>query len=688
MRVVEQTGYLLLCIETTQPVSAVAPEIFSRLAIYLTEMGIALLLSYLLWRLSLVYKQSYIRSWFFALLAFGIYQLMILLQWATPSSLVPAAIMQFTVVFCSYGFAVYLLRGMVQTRGSGTHLLSRVSNARLIVLLSAAAVVSIAPFGWSEAIDAWQRYFQLYFRLLLMGILLLTAAVSLLQRTDNALGQRLAVFSMSLWGVLYIAYTIWQVLSTRQPADIQLLLIYKCVELFLLSCLGLALLIWLHEHERNTNRQLSEKALYLDRYDQLTGALNRDALLTMLQEKLQQSASASTYLLMLGLDKFKTINESVGLKQGDILLRQLNQRLEASILKPALVARTGGDIFALALTDIKTATQLQFALRHLQQLVEKSFDLAGGPLQLSCTIGIASAPEDAMTAESLLQKANIAYHQAKRLQQRSLAYQAGMEDESARLIGWETELLSAMRNDELVLYFQPQINLRDNKLEAFEVLIRWQHPTKGFLMPGQFLPFVEQLGLSRQLDFWILHKAVKTISEWRKQQLQIPLAVNMSPLHFQQDGLKQKIQQLLLQYKISPDLLELEITENTAMHDMEKGSNHVLELQQMGIRVSIDDFGTGYSSLAYLRRMPIEKIKIDRSFVMDMAGNDSDMIIVKTMIKLAHGLGKRILAEGVETAMQLQLLRNLSCDTVQGYYFAKPLSEQDAINFARQPVSL
>jgi len=518
--------------------------------------------------------------------------------------------------------------------------------------------------------------------------LLLTAAVSLLQRTDNALGQRLAVFSMSLWGVLYIAYTIWQVLSTRQPADIQLLLIYKCVELFLLSCLGLALLIWLHEHERNTNRQLSEKALYLDRYDQLTGALNRDALLTLLQEKLQQPLSASTYLLMLGLDKFKTINESVGLKQGDILLRQLNQRLEGSILKPALVARTGGDIFALALTDIKTTTQLQFALRHLQQLVEKSFDLAGGPLQLSCTIGIASAPEDASTAESLLQKANIAYHQAKRLQQRSLAYKAGMEDESARLIGWETELLSAMRNDELILYFQPQINLRDNKLEAFEVLVRWQHPVKGFLMPGQFLPFVEQLGLSRQLDFWILHKAVKTISEWRKQQIQIPLAVNMSPLHFQQDGLKQKIQQLLLQYKISPDLLELEITENTAMHDMEKGSNHVLELQQMGIRVSIDDFGTGYSSLAYLRRMPIEKIKIDRSFVMDMAGNDSDMIIVKTMIKLAHGLGKRILAEGVETAMQLQLLRNLSCDTVQGYYFAKPLSEQDALNFARQPVSL
>ena len=324
----------------------------------------------------------------------------------------------------------------------------------------------------------------------------------------------------------------------------------------------------------------------------------------------------------------------------------------------------------------------------MQQLVEKRFDTIAGPLQLSCTIGIACAPTDADSAERLLQKANIAFHQAKRLQAKHLAYQAGMEDESTRLLSWETELLSAMQNDELILYFQPQINLHDNKLDAFEVLVRWQHPQKGFLMPGQFLPFVEQLGLSRQLDFWVLKKAVQTISQWRQSALQVPLAVNMSPLHFQQDGLKQQIQQLLLQHSVSPELLELEITENTAMHDMEKGSNHVLELQQMGIRVSIDDFGTGYSSLAYLRRMPIDKIKIDRSFVMDMAGNDSDMMIVKTMIKLAHGLGKRILAEGVETEVQLQLLQGMSCDAVQGYYIARPLSEPDAQAFARKRLSL
>lgn len=661
-----------------------AAEIFARLAIYLTQVGIALLLCVLLWNLNRIYQQNYIRSWFIALLGFTSYQLAILLQWALQIPLLMEPL-QFITIMGSYVFAVFLLRGMMLTRRNGVPRWASLSTITLMTSLTILSLITLLPFQLFEIDREWRDYFQVYLRLLLMGILLLGAAISLLQRMESSLGQRLAAATLSLWGCLYIAFAVWRLLSAAELAEPRLTLIYKCAELFLLCCLGLALLIWLHEHERSANMQLTEKARYLDSYDQLTGALNRDALLTQLQHKLQQSADTPLYLLMLGLDKFKTINESVGLKQGDMLLRQLNQRFANSILKPALVARTGGDIFALALTDIQDDSQLNYALRHLQQLVEKRFDSQAGQLQLSCTVGIACAPYDADSAETLLQKANIAFHQAKRLQARHLAYKAGMEDESARLIGWETELLAAMQHDQLVLYFQPQLNLRNNKLDAFEVLVRWQHPKLGLLMPGQFLPFVEQLGLSRQLDFWILQKAVQTISQWRQSGIQVPLAVNMSPLHFQQDGLKQHIQQLLQQYQVTPEFLELEITENTAMHDMEKGSNHVLELQQMGIRVSIDDFGTGYSSLAYLRRMPIDKIKIDRSFVMDMAGNDSDMMIVKTMTKLAHGLGKRILAEGVETAVQLELLKSMACDAVQGYYIARPLPEPEALAFVRAP---
>lgn len=659
------------------------PELFSRLLIYLTEASVALLLSYLLFYFSRVYQQPYIRFWFFSLLAFAVYQVLVIAKNVAAMSVAIDTIFQLCILWSSYLFGMLMLRGMLETRASLQRRLSGWTLQRIFWLAILLSLLSVVPFAYFDSISQWQDYFQTLLRLLLISVLLLSAVVSVVYRTGDSVGQRLAAFMMAGMATVFIVFVVWSLFSASPPT-IREVLLFKSAELFSLSGLGMALLIWQQEQERSVNLQLTEKTRYLNRYDQLTGALNRDALLAQLQERLSGAGEGCFYLFMLGLDKFKNVNESVGLKQGDQVLLQLTKRFESSILKPALVARTGGDIFALVLNDIHSDTQLQFAVRHLQQLVEKNFELTVGQLQLTCTIGIACSSKDSNTAEGLLQKANIAFHQAKRIQQKTLAYQAGMEDETARLISWETELLHAMQHDEFVLYFQPQLNLRDNKVDAFEVLVRWQHPQKGLLMPGQFLPFVEQLGLSRKLDFWILQQAVSTISRWRGLQIQIPLAVNMSPLHFQQDGLKQQIQQLLLQHQISPELLELEITENAAMHDMEKGSNHVIELQQMGIRVSIDDFGTGYSSLAYLRRMPIDKIKIDRSFVMDMAGSDSDMMIVKTMIKLAHGLGKRILAEGVESATQLELLRGMSCDAVQGFYIAKPLAEDDALVFYRQ----
>ncbi len=658
-----------------------ASELFSRLIIYLTEAGVALLLSYLLFYFCRVYQQPYLRFWFLSLLMFALYQLLVISRWLLAAPEYLDAVLQFAIVLSSLLFAMFLLRGMLETRLAADTRLHYWSARRLTLLATAVALLSVLPFMLGNSLAEWQQYVQTYIRLLVLAVLLLMAMFSVLYRIEHSVGQRLAAVMMAVWASVYFIFVVWYLVSTQQQTNLREILIFKSAELFSLFGLGLALLIWQQEHERSANLQLTEKTRYLNRYDQLTGALNRDALLVQLQERISTPDCAPLHLLMLGLDKFKTVNESVGLKQGDQVLFQLTKRFENSVLKPAMVARAGGDIFVLVLNDIGSDSQLQFAIRHLQQLVEKNFDLTVGQLQLTCTIGMACSATDSNSAEGLLQKANIAFHQAKRIQRKFLPYQAGMEDETARLISWETELLHAMQHNEFVLYFQPQLNIRENKLDAFEVLLRWQHPEKGFLMPGQFLPFVEQLGLSRKLDFWVLQQAVDTISRWRKLKVQLPLAVNMSPLHFQQEGLKQQIQQLLLQYQISPELLELEITENAAMHDMEKGSNHVIELQQMGIRVSIDDFGTGYSSLAYLRRMPIDKIKIDRSFVMDMAGNDSDMMIVKTMIKLAHGLGKRILAEGVETAIQLELLRNMACDAVQGYYIAKPLAEADALAY-------
>ncbi|WP_175474839.1 putative bifunctional diguanylate cyclase/phosphodiesterase [Colwellia chukchiensis] len=227
------------------------------------------------------------------------------------------------------------------------------------------------------------------------------------------------------------------------------------------------------------------------------------------------------------------------------------------------------------------------------------------------------------------------------------------------------------------MHFQPQLNLKTNRLESAEVLVRWQHPEQGLLMPGLFFDDIDALNLFSELDNYILEKTCQTMQKWyQTYQRRVPLAINITAVEFQAPNFISNIQRLLVKYQIPPIYLEFEVTENVVITDIELVMKTMVVLQNMGIKVSIDDFGTGYSSLAYLRRLPIDKIKIDRSFIQDVASNDSDLTIVKTMVELSHGLGKRVLAEGVESKEQLQLLRNIGCDAVQGYFVSKPISEQ------------
>tara|TARA_Y100001951_G_scaffold97838_1_gene97939 strand:- start:1794 stop:3794 length:2001 start_codon:yes stop_codon:yes gene_type:complete len=660
----------------------VPAELFARIALYLTQTGLALLMTALFWYYLRIYRQTYLKFWLLAFLAFAGYQVAILLLYTTWLGESWARLPLVTLVnFACYSFALLMLLGNRQqfplnTRQTIGWPVSRYFVV-VFILSCAGMIIPLTP----QEMQPWQQFLNNEIRLTITGIMLLMAGTGLWQSNSRGLGPKLASVVLVLCGVLYLGSALSRLLQISSLESLNFMFVYKSIELVLLVTLGFSLVIWLQENERSTNLKLTEKTRYLDQHDQLTGALNRDALLIQLEQLIVSHSSGNLHVVMLGLDKFKNVNESVGLKQGDRILREVIRRFEQSIVKPALIARTGGDIFGLVLTDIANEKQLQYSLQHIQQLIEKPFLLDSGPIKLTTSIGLSHFPIHASTAEQLLQQANIAFHQAKRLQASWLSYQTGMEEETARLLAWESELLQAISENQFVLYYQPQLSLRSNLLEGFEVLVRWQHPQRGLLMPGEFLPLCEQLGLSQVLDLVILRNAVASIQRWQQQGVHIPLAINMSPVHFEQEGLKQELKGLLQQYSVSPDMVELEVTENTAMQDMEKGSNFALELQQMGIKVSIDDFGTGYSSLAYLRKMPIEKIKIDRSFVMDMTSNDSDMMIVKTMIKLAHGLGKRILAEGVETIDQLNLLRSLSCDAVQGYYIAKPLPEAEALAF-------
>ncbi|WP_333796112.1 putative bifunctional diguanylate cyclase/phosphodiesterase [Rheinheimera sp.] len=654
--------------------------ILARLSLFLIQAGLALVLSLVLWHFYRIYQRHYLKSWSVAFFVLALYviSLSCYSYFATElaSAIYVRQFFEFTYIFTCYAFAIWVLVG-VREAVTSERIASRTVN-QLLWLVGLIALFSVLLFAFDTQLSPWKHYLQVNLRLFFIGAALFVAGIWLFSLQRKIFVTKLVASSIVLWGFQLVVVAMLSVWFGTGDTLNRVILVSKHLELFCQTILGLGLIIWLQEDERTANLQLTAKTRYLDSHDHLTGALNRDALLQELNLLMQQQQEP-LLLVMVGLDRFKTINESVGLKQGDRILREVNRRFEASILKPRFIARTGGDIFALVLTEAHSEKQRQFSLQHIEQQIEKPFAFENVQLKMTASMGLAMYPEHAANAETLLQKANIAFHQAKRQQQRWVQYHSGMEEESARLLLLEKELLQAIEQRQFVLYFQPQWNLREQRIDAFEALVRWQHPERGLLMPAQFLPAAAQLGLSQRLDLALLEQAVATLGRWRQQRMMLPVAVNMSPIHFEQEGLKLKIQQLLERYQVPSSMLELEITEDTAMGDMEKGRNYVTELQQMGIRVSIDDFGTGYSSLGYLRKMPIDKIKIDRSFITDMAGSDSDMMIVKTMITLAHGLGKRILAEGVEDEHQLGLLRHMACDAVQGYLIAKPLPEAEAL---------
>lgn len=656
---------------------------------FLIECSFTCALSFILWYFYRIYQRHYLKSWSIAFTCFAAYLAFFLIYAALDQATGPLygvwVTLEFAYLFSSYAFAIFMLVG-VREAISSERIASRLVN-QLLILVALLAAVSVSLFLFSDGPFLWKDVVQQNLRLLFIGTALVVAGLWLFGQPSRVFVGKWVALAILVWGSLLVILALLAGWLGDTPTLQRMMLIGRQVEFLFQALLGLGLVVWLQDDERITNQQLTEKTLYLDTHDQLTGALNRDALLRDLSGMIQQPVQQPLLLVMLGLDRFKTVNETVGLKHGDRILREVTRRFEASVLKPCLVARTGGDIFAVVLQDILTEKQRQFCLHHIEQLVEKPFNFESGLLKLTATIGVAQFPEHASSAESLLQKANIAFHQAKRQQERWIQYHQGMEEETARLLLLEKELLLALEQKQFVLYYQPQWNIREQRIDGFEALVRWHHPQRGIVMPGNFLPQMEQIGLMRELDLQLLEQAVETLGRWRKQRVQLSVAVNMSPIHFEQAGLKQRIQQLLQQYEVPPTMLELEITENTAMGDMEQGRNFITELQQMGIRVSIDDFGTGYSSLGYLRKMPIDKIKIDRSFIIDMASSDSDMMIVKTMITLAHGLGKRILAEGVEDTNQLLLLRHMACDAAQGYLVAKPLPEADALALLQQKMS-
>lgn len=412
-------------------------------------------------------------------------------------------------------------------------------------------------------------------------------------------------------------------------------------------------------------------------HDALTGLPNR----TLLVDRLQQAINVAKRekkkptLLMLDLDRFKDINDTLGHQVGDKMLKQIGIRLADTLRKVDTVARLGGDEFGILLTDA-SEDQARLVAMKLQHVIEQVIVVDSHQLYVGASIGIAFYPEHGEDVQTLAQRADVAMYVAKSSRTSPAIYDPSTDEHSVGRLTLNGDLRQALISNELELHYQPKLDLKQNKVTGVEALLRWRHPNHGPIPPDQVVPMAEQTGLIKPLTFWVLDAALRQCAMWEIQGLSLTMAVNLSPTNLQDTNLPSEIQELLLRHHMPANRLVLEITESAMMANPNRAIAILTELDAMGVSIAIDDFGTGLSSLSYLKRLPVDELKIDKSFVMDMQNDENDAMIVRSTIELAHNLGLRVVAEGVEKLEIQQMLAVLGCDEIQGYYLSRPQPAQ------------
>ena len=422
----------------------------------------------------------------------------------------------------------------------------------------------------------------------------------------------------------------------------------------------------------SSSKRKSEQLHHQAHHDLLTGLPNRSSLMLRLEEMLARTSANPFALLLLDLDRFKEVNDTFGHQTGDVLLREIGPRLRGVLRASDVLARLGGDEFALLLPETGAAAAVGVAEKLLHAL-DEPFGVDGYEFQIGGSIGIASFPVDGLSPTDLMRRADVAMYAAKRANLGTAVYATELDVNTPAQITLYGELRRAIEQDELRLHFQPKVDVCTGALSGVEALVRWQHPDRGLILPDQFIPMAERTGLIRPLGNWVLEAALRQSRAWERDGLAIQIAVNLGAYNLDDSNLAQAISGLLERYTVTADRLRVEITETMLMRDPDNARRVLEELRAAGVRVSIDDFGTGYSSLAYLKRLPADELKIDRSFVQHMAEDAGDTAIVRSVIALGHELGLVVTAEGVEDAVSLERLRAFGCDRAQGYYFARPM---------------
>jgi len=442
------------------------------------------------------------------------------------------------------------------------------------------------------------------------------------------------------------------------------------------------------ERNGHLRREAENSLLRISQYDFLTGLPNRK----LLQQRLDQILSDAgreerrVAVLCLGLDDFKGINEQHGYQFGDQLLIALADRLRGHSAQLGALARLGGDQFALVQADIEQPYEAAELAQQILDDLELPFQLDEQPVQLRATIGITLYPEDGESTEKLLQKAEQTMTLAKtRSRNRYQFYIASVDSEMRRRRELEKDLREALSRNELHIVYQPQVDYRDHRVVGVEALLRWQHPTQGWVAPDLFIPLAEQNGSIFSIGEWVLDQSCKQLREWHDQGFDdLRLAVNLSTVQLRHNALPRVVSNLLQIHRLPPRSLELEVTETGLMEDISTAAQHLLSLRRAGALIAIDDFGTGYSSLSYLKSLPLDKIKIDKSFVQDLLQDDDDATIVRAIIQLGKSLGMQVIAEGVETLEQEAYIIDQGCHEGQGYLYSKPLPARELTLYLKQ----
>ena len=450
---------------------------------------------------------------------------------------------------------------------------------------------------------------------------------------------------------------------------------------------------------RNT---LSAKAYqdHLSNYDGLTGLPNRALYIKRLEAEIKSSEESDNKIILLDIDieNFRHINKTLGHFTGDTILQMIAQRLQYAVRGSDVVgvgrrysqieniAHMGGNEFSIILCDVKSIENVSAISERVLDVLTRQYFIDDKELHLGANIGIAVYPDDGENSETLIKNASSAKDFAKKEGKDSFQfYSSGMNEHAAAKLKLESDLRKAVDKVDFEIYYQPKIEVSSGTVMGVECLLRWHHPDNGYISPEHFVPIAENMGLIIPLGNWVLHEACMQASRWASEMdLQLKISVNVSAKQFTDDGLKDSIVSALQESGLKPGNLILEITESMLMGDVEENAKILNEIKALGVSFSLDDFGTGYSSLSYLKKLPIDELKIDRSFLMDVPEASDDSAIVKAIIAMAHSLGQIVVAEGVEKKEQLDFLKRLDCDIIQGYYYSKPLCNDDFIAFIEE----